>query len=840
MRFPMPDNAISRSMSKRSLECRILSVFLLATMVFMGGCAGASRAGSVNGSSLPPSDQSTVVSTGARRADPGYIQYLERLSMAGSQVELARVVSGSQLAWLRPAATPLPDPLLALADTWLAVNPLVTLPETKRSVFSSFRSPVYWQILGKSRLNGVYFAPSSGSGSLWAYNRKASVTGEDIIQYTFSDAAGSEDEYFRLLDTANANRKLLGLELAPATTGLGPDFFLAARYHRQFAGIYCMVELPKKVWSALPAVSDQWRGEPLDDAQTALLAAQSLLPPAMAQDFLPTGKNGGWAVTGEIHGVDGLMRRWAYRYYGSPDHPVLNWEDPSTGARRILSGSTIRCVGIHGSALVGIRLEGLYGLDSSLPGSPARFTASPADEAAIAISREVRRYGGWGWLKDEIPLSLTCGLMDEGPDFFQDTIFSPGLEHALLTGSTQLLNAMVDDAIILGLDMRRFVHGTTAERGVSYDLPHLAEVASGNTGATTLTPKAARELRQDAQKEIRQVVYAASLNSPRGDDKPPLQKNHLYTTPAGIAALALGAGNAHSVTAEMEALVRDGHFLQVFIRAMLPGLFMISGQDMVGTLPLSWYSMTDSAEGWDISHSSRSAMAYTQSVPESAVTSLGVPRARTLYSTPDIQLLEDNSFIARLSEVLAIRSSYGVSNGTLYGRFETTAPGCFAFAVVLPSPGESGQDSLHSPDAFPQKAQAQIPAYNPDDEAVIGASAATRKPSATESLKRRHQENLALRDKLEQRIIAVPDAGRNRRGGNAAIIVVGNFSRETIRQVLNIHKDPVLRNIRRQGAPVLLTKDRASGDGIAMSNGEQTVTLSLGPWRCAVVLIGKP
>ena len=832
----MPDNAVSRPVSTRASFFFALFVFLLAAAPVMSGCAGSA------GRSAPsPSDQGTIVSTGARRADPGYIQYLERLSMAGSQVELARVVSGSQLAWLRPAATPFPDPLLALADTWLAVNPLATLPETKRSVFSSFRSPVYWQILGKSKLNGVYFAPSSGSGSLWAYNRKASISGEDVIQYTFSETAGTEDEYFRLLDMANNNRKLLGLDLTPATTGLGPDFFLAARYHRQFAGIYCMVELPKKVWSALPVVSDQWRGEPLDDAQTALLASQNLLPPAMAQDFMPTGKNGGWAVTGEIHGVDGLMRRWAYRYYGSADQPVLNWEDPSTGARRILSGSAIRSVGIHGSALVGLKLDGLYGLDSSLPGSPTRFTPSPADEAAFAISREVRRYGGWGWLKDEIPFSLTRNLMAEGPDFFQDTIFSPGLEHALLTGSTRLLDAMVDDAIIFGLDMRRFVHATTGEQGVSYMLPHLAEVASGNTEATILTPKAAHELRQDTQKEIMQVVYAATFHSPRGDDKAPLHKERLHTTPAGIAALALGAGNAHSVVPDMEPLVRDGHFLQVFIRAMLPGLFMISGQDMAGTLPLSWYSMTDSAEEWDIAQASRSAMAYTQSVPESAVTSLGVPRARTLYSTPDIQLLEDDSFIARLSEALAIRASYGVSGGALHGRFITTAPGCFAFAVMLPSSGQPASARFSAPDAAPQETQVQIPAYNATaDEAMMGASAASRTPSATERLKRRYQEDLALRDTLEQRIITAPDAGQSRRGGDAAIIVVVNFSRETIRQVLNLHKDPLLKEIRRKGDPVLLTRDHTGKGGIAMSNGEQTITLNLGPWRCAAVLIGKP
>ena len=812
--------------------------FLPALFLTLSGCASSSRLDVESHIPQSTARQGTEVSTGARRADPGYIQYLERLSMAGSQTELARVVSGSQLAWLRPAGMPFPDPLLGLADTWLSVNPLITVPETKRSVFASFATPMYWQILGKARIRGLYFNPVSGSGALWAYNRKASAKGTDTIQYTFSESAGSEDDYFRLLDASNKNRRLLGLELTPAATGLGPDFFLAARYHRQFSGIYCMVELPKKLWPSLPTTKDEWQVEPLSDAQTTLLARENLLPPAMTQDFLPTGKKGGWAVTGEIHGVDGLVRRWAYRFHQTPDQPVLNWEDPSTGARRILSGSVIRNVGILGSALVGMNMDGLYGLDATGPGSHTHFAPSPANNAIVAVSREVRRYGGWAWLKDATPISLTRDLMSEGPDFFHDHIFSPGIEHALLTGSTSLLEAMTDDALVTGLDMRRFVHATSGELGVSYELPHLAEVAAGNTSATILTPNQADDLRKNTLQEALHVIYAAKQDSPSGDDKPALQGKHLYSPPAGIAAMAIGVGNASSVTAEMEPLIREGHFLQVFLRAMLPGIFMISGQDMAGTLPLSWYAMTDSADGWDVSFTSRGAHAYTQNVPESAVTTLGIPRAKTLYSTPDIQLIEDNSFIVRLDELLAIRASYNVANATLYGRFETTAPGCFAYALILPANGKQNPADPQS-GKIPEQRLPKMKTSS-GDEAVLGASTTYRVGTATERQIRQHQETLQIRRQLEQRIVALPDLADAMRPGDAALIIVVNFSRETIRQVLNLYHDATLRRIRQKGAPALLTQNKSGKDVMFMSNGEQTITLTLPPWRCAAVLIGNP
>ncbi|MDR3073560.1 MAG: hypothetical protein LBV01_02395 [Deltaproteobacteria bacterium] len=821
-------------MSVKKNPAASLARLLVCFLLLLPGCGASPQEDSLSGPG-GPADQATVVATGARRADPGYIQYLERLSMLGSQTELARIVSGSQLAWLRAAGAPFPDPLLSLADTWLHINPFTMLPEAKRSVFASLSSPLYWQIFSKSRIGGLYLSPAGGSGALWAYNRKASVSGEDAIQYAFSETAGTDADYFKLLSTANTNNKLLGIELIPAATGLGPDFFLAARYHRQYSGIYCMVELPQKVWAELPGVSDQWQGAALTEEQTARLAAASLLPSAMDQDLLPVGKRGGWAVTGEIHGVDGLSRRWAYRYYGAPDRPVLNWEDPSAGARRILSGSAIRNVGMLGGALVGLRLHGLYGLDavSSSPGA-ARFNASPADEAALAVSREVRRYGGWSWLQDEIPLSLVARLMPDGPDFFQDTVFSPGIEHALLTGSTEILEAMLDDALALDLDMRRFVHATSAEKGVSYALPHLMEVAEGNDSASVMGVERAKKLYKNAFAHAQQVIYGASLRSPKGEDVPPLKDKHLNAPGVGIPALNLGRGNIASIPREEERLIGKGHFLQAFVRAMLPGLFMLSGQDVAGTLPLSWYAMTDNKEAWDASLASRGAYAFTRSVPDRAVTAQGVPRTKTLYPPADEQILDEASFASRLAGILAVRTMHGIANGTLHGRFITRTPGSFAFAVLLPPADEAQPASL-----APAKAAAdeRTPPVPGGDEALL--KQADRKTGATDRRKSQHEENERLREKMGLNIIVAPRVEGVRRHGDAAILAVFNFSREPVSEILDLRHDPLLRKIREKGEPVLLAPDGKGDDEATMSHGEGTVTLRLPPWQGAVVRIGK-
>lgn len=821
-------------MPERLLPAARLLCFLpLLFTLALCGCGG-SRQQTQPGAERPETEQATVMATGAKRADPGYIQYLERLSMLGNQTELARIVSGSQLAWLRPADTPYPDPLLALADTWLSISPLSLLPETKRTVFASLASPRYWQIFNRARVGGLYLSPVSGAGGLWAYNRKASLRGEDTIQYAFSEAAGSEQDYFNLLSAANTNRKLIGLELVPAATGLGPDFFLAARYHRQYAGTYCMVEIPAKLWGNLPNVSDQWHGVALSGAQVAELAGQNFLPRAMVQDFSPHGQKCGWAATTEIHGVDGLPRRWVYRYYGSPDRPVLNWEDPSADARKILSGSVIRSVGVLGGALVGMRLDGLHGLDAAVPGRENGISASPADQAAVAISREVRRYGGWSYLRDELPLTTIASLMQSGPDFFQDWIFSPGVEHAILTGSTNLLQTMTDEALALDLDMRRFVHGTVSGTGVSYDLAHLAAVASGDAGTPFLSPGQAENMRRGALAEAQNAIYATDLSSSKGNDVPPLHNRRLYTTPAGLGALALGAGNAKAVTREMEPDIRNIHLIQVFFRAMLPGLLMLSGQDIAGALPLSWHAMENSSQTWDVGMTSRGAYALTQSALASPVTAQGVAQVKSVYPTADVQQDMEDSFLTRISETLALRTALGIAHGKLLGRFATNTPGCFALAVLLPSSGpqRSGETA--------KKTVPHLEASGTADAEEGNILRETKGRTLEERRKRQREEEARKRAEMELRIVTVPQGNREAAYGETALITVFNFSREQItREVFNLHHDDALRRIRLLGDPMLLAQTGDKKNGVFMSYGPTTVTVTLPPWSGAAVLIGK-
>ena len=811
------------------LLCRTLTLAVLCLLP--AGCAGAPAARRTVADS-----ESTVLQTAAQRADPGYVQYLERQSMLGNQVELARVVSGSPLNWQRPASPPWPDVLLQLAGSWLHVNPLALLPESRRSTFATLGNEAFWLLMQKSNLQGVFIAPSLGSGSIWAYSRTRSGYGEDSVQYGFSEAAGKEDDYLRLLQQSNKNRTLLGGDSIPAATGLGPDFFLALRNQREYPGAYCLVDVPKTLWGQLPPVESQWQGKALLDEDIQLLASQELIPKSMRADMLPFAPSHGWAITGEIRGVDGQMRRWLYRYSGSPATPTLNWDDPAKAAQRILSGGIIQSVGLNGGALIGMRLGAFYGLEASAATSLKQPPLmEPARSAAISLSREIRRYGAWAWLRDETPLFFLRDVLYSGPDFALDSVFSPGAEHALLTGDATLLQTMADEALRHGIDIRRLAHVMPGQDGISYALPHLSDIVSrsgsmpegaGTPGGAPLGPRQASALKTRVLDEMQRKVAEARMDSPprRGNAVSPATGAALYTTSAGLAALALGSGTAEAVSKEQHGHIMQGHLLLALFKAMQPGLFVLSGQDLAGSLPINWWSMTDSPKDWDPAVTSRGAYALSEALSSVIVTQQGIARAQAIYPPADLQLHDKDSFVSRLSGILDLRSRLTVAGGRLHARFLTNNPGAIALATILPAKDVlPQQQDMHK--GASDATEAQIAAAGTvfhvvAEDAPKVSAAALRSARASAALQRRIRTAEAPADPFAP--------------GTSALITVFNFSRSAINENLQLSDSPGLNKILAYGDPVLL-----AGEGRMHIYGRGLVNVALGPWEAVVIRIGQ-
>ena len=530
----------------------LLSVFLFCCLACcLAACTSQKHA-------ARPASGATAAqaaSNGLPRADPGYLQWLERQSMLGAAPELTAQVSGTERIWRNSSTARRLPVLLGAAPNWFALNPYAV--STGRPVFRALAGGAgagFPDALPQAGLNGLFVSPTGERGDIWNKHNQPSPGGENVASLRFDPALGSDADFEKLAQRLEPLQIQLGGELPPAATGLGPDFILQARRAARFDGIYAMIAVPRKDWDLLPRLPDEWECLPLRPEAVAQLARRGLLPDALVRDSLPWATPGGWAATGEVRGADGQIRRWVYRYSGDALRPVLLWQDPSGQARRIFSAAIIRHTGLQQQTLTGLRLEALMGLDvpagaaeDAAAAQAARFARlTPGLDALDEAAREVHRYGGWAMQDDVLPPSLTPVVLAGAVDFSRDSITPAAAAYALLSGDAAPLAALLRASQASGVDQSRLARGLHDWRAV--DWRPLLDLPQG------------RELIRKAQ---------------RLAGAPP-EAMRLWTTPASLAARALGLKPAEASASAADgngknAALREACLLLLGWRVGLPG-----------------------------------------------------------------------------------------------------------------------------------------------------------------------------------------------------------------------------------------------------------------------------
>ncbi|MCH5276911.1 MAG: hypothetical protein J1E80_03650 [Desulfovibrionaceae bacterium] len=594
------------------------------------------------------------------RANPGYVQWLERQSLLRRATELTAIVTGSSLPWNAPSTRINPDSLLERAHLWLDFTPLRTVWDSDAPVLrqvTDHNLPGLWAGAG---IQGLFLTGAAESGAAWDAARDAedrfAEPGGDSVSFEFAPAVGDDGAYAVLEEHALKAGLLLGGEIPPAAIGLGPDFFLAARGVRDYPGLFLMVELPAEVWPLLPDPPSDAAGQPLPPGVTAELARRALIPPAFAQDVTPLpGRAGGWAATAEIMGVDGVTRRWIYRYAGTPGRPVLNWDDPSGAARRVLAAGIIRQAGLLHQPLVGLSVEALWGQDPSGMDRDGRLTGDspePALSALRALSRDVRRYGAWSVLLDRMPIDLVPALQAAGVDFTADTTLSPALEYALLSGHAEPLAKAIDSALAAGVDQARLWRHSadgTALPPAPEGLPDMA------------LPAEWRELLCDPEGRPRATA-------------PTLAAVAAGLTPSQIRSFGrAGGGGAWNMDDERRQLMKKiqaAHMLQLAFRALQPGLLAVSGSDLAGALFAP--------------EKSRMPAVWAPGNARQRSTRQGLPAAVQLYPPLADQMREEDSPALELRRLADLRRISGVAQGRLVARPGMDHPAATGVLTALP------------------------------------------------------------------------------------------------------------------------------------------------------------
>lgn len=635
---------LARRRAPRRSAARLLLLLLplLLAALLLNACTGARRSGGADGRRA----DAVRPETRLPRADPGYVQWLERQSMLGAAPLLAAQVSGTERIWSNSSHSKNRSLLLTASPNWLEADPYTL--GCSGSALAALIDAGLPELLPRLGIGGLYVAPTGERGDIWQEAPRIG-TADNVTALHFDRAVGSDEDLDRLRERLEAAGLQLGGELPPAATGLGPDFILQARRAPRFDGLYAMISVPRDLWNVLPGVPGEWDCLALRPEAVSALRARGLLPPTLLRDGLAWAEPGGWAATGEVRGTDGRIRRWVYRYADNPQRPVLLWQDPSGQARRILSAAIIRHTGLQGQALAGLRLEALLGLDVPPTGADSAVQAAdrlaPGYGALAASAREVHRYGGWAVQADALPPSLLAPILDMGLDFSRDSLTAPAAEFALLSGNVTPLARQLRRAREAGLDQSRLARGLHGWQGVDWRL--------------------LRDL-PDGEALVREAQQLSGLD---GTDF------LLWTTPTSLAARALGLDAEAARRPEHAAALRQAALALLSCRAGLPGPLFVSLQELSGAL--------------DVPRSVSRELLPSRGLvplPGARPVSGSVPAAQLAFGPLNEQLAAQDSFLLAAARLLLARQAAGLARGRLVS-VQQPADGCLALCSSLPEGG---------------------------------------------------------------------------------------------------------------------------------------------------------
>lgn len=367
------------------------------------------------------------------RADSRYIGWLEKESIFNASPEKIKIVSGTQFAWNFSSSKHDKHNILAVTPLWLQINPfrLKYKDQTPLKTINNNN-----RLLKKAQISGLYLYPNKNAGfeNVYSFENTEGAEQRSPVSLSISTDIGTEKEYYAL----GANAVQAAGNILPLSLGAGSDFLLALRNVREYAGLFMMLEIPKELWSVLPAQTNENSFSPsaLSKEQFQQLKEAGLIPNHFYRDFFDGFPKSGFAASNEILGYDGVTRRWLYRYVNSPYTPVLNVYDPSFQTQRMLQASIIQEIGMLKQGLVSVSVQDVWGQES-IENSAARQNISslknhyPALSVLETINRAVHGYGAWTFCRDNFPPDHIRLLQNAQTDFAADTLLMPALEQAL-------------------------------------------------------------------------------------------------------------------------------------------------------------------------------------------------------------------------------------------------------------------------------------------------------------------------------------------------------------------------------------------------------------------------
>jgi trehalose synthase len=469
-----------------------------------------------------------------------------------------------------------------------------------------------------------------------------------------------------------------------------------------------MVEIAPTHWSSLPELPTDADAVALSWTAVERLAAQGYLrayenqraneePSSTAVERLtapdhlrahdkqdadrePSPTPSSWSATGAVEGVDGKMRRWIYRYEGTPARPRLSWLEPALAAERILRADLISSVHDLGVGIV--RLRAVLGPVVARGQAPRWSRASlelslRRDEQLAMLARRVGAFTVHG---STVPLSEVGMLQASGTDLVYDELGRQALYHAILTGDARFLRWTLKQSRAYGVDPAGLVHRLQDHPELPLQLAPLS--TGGRQHRYRLRGKSVSEktLRQTIEGELRSTLLAVPFHRE--------MDGRISGTTVSLIAATLGIRRLSELPVLERSRIRQVHLLLALYNAFQPGVFAISGWDLVGAIPLAARGADSKLQRGHV-QSAIDGLAYdlVGAGPSARSPGSGRVPCAALYGPLPRQLERADSFASQLERLLAIREQYRIAQAKQLALPEVTHPSLLVLVHALPREG---------------------------------------------------------------------------------------------------------------------------------------------------------
>jgi trehalose synthase len=611
-----------------------------------------------------------------------YVDWLVEQSMLHNAKKLATRYAGQARLWQQPYAETQPRAASALASVWFTAYPASVVTRAGESVLQTLGDHKLWGALSAIGIQGVHTGPTKLAGGIRGRDVTPTIDGSfDRISFSIDPAFGTEEEFVALSRAAAAHNAVVIDDIVPAHTGKGADFRLATMQYGDYPGLYHMIEIQEQDWALLPEVPEGREAVNLAPATVDLLRDKGYIVGQLRRVifFEPGVKETDWSATDVVVGVDDIARRWVYLHYFKEGQPSLNWLDPTFAAQRMIIGDALHSLDTLGARILRLDANGFLGVERRLHG-PAWSEGHPLSLVGNRLlGGMVRKAGGFSFQELNLTVDDIASMSQGGADLSYDFITRPAYHHALLTGDTEFLRLMLRTVHQHGIDPASLIHALQNHDELTLELVHFWTLHANDTytiGGQSWSGELLRE-------HLRATMYER-LTGEHAPYNRRFVTNGVACTTVSVIAAALGIRNLEQLSEEQKQDIQRLHLLLVMYNAFQPGVFALSGWDLVGALPLPPAAIEALMADGDTRWIERGAYDLVNVNPDAPASQAGLPKTATLYGPIDEQLQRPGSFASQLQRLLTVRQSYGIYASKQTMIPDVASPGLLVMVHELP------------------------------------------------------------------------------------------------------------------------------------------------------------